>query len=119
MRADADEQRFDSDRRRPVIAPKKVFHYTAAATAGYALTAPVIEWLLTIARWMSSIALLSAILALVCLYTWFTATEPDRWLLLVYFVGFCCISAVMLAPMVILTRIALRCANNTDKKDKV
>lgn len=87
----------------------QVFRYAAAATAGYGMAAPVLEWLMSIARWMSSVALLSFILALACLYAWATEHQPDGWKLLVYFAGFCIIAALLMLPMIIVTRIALRC----------
>ena len=103
-----------------MITPRQVFHYASAATAGYAVTAPVLEWWLSIARWMASAALLSFILAIACLYTWATERHPDSWLLLLYFAGFCALSMLLLVPMGIATRIALRCAAaHESPKDKI
>lgn len=98
-----------------MITPKKVFHYSAAATAGYAMTVPVVEWLMSIARWMSTIALLSFILALACLYTWIT--DRELWSLLC-FVGLCAVALLMLVPMVIATRIALRFTQESTEEEK-
>jgi len=97
-----------------MITSKQVFHYAAAATAGYSVTAPVVEWLLSIARWMASAALLSLILALACLYAWATERHPNSWMLLVYCAGFCSISLLLLMPIGIATRIALRWTNSDE-----
>jgi len=68
-----------------MITPREVFRYSAAATAGFILTGPAINWLLSIAQTLAIVAALSFILAVLCIVEWIAT--PDRWLL-IYF-GVC------------------------------
>jgi hypothetical protein len=94
--------------------PRKVLRYSAAVTAGYALTAQTISWLMEIARWMARIAMLSFILALASLYTWITAPHHDGYLL-IYFTICCAVALTMVAPMLIIACITFRLANDEDE----
>jgi uncharacterized RDD family membrane protein YckC len=76
MRADTDEQWFDSDRRCGMITPRTVFRYSTAASVGVAAAAPIIAWVLSVARVLTIFAFLSFVLGLICIIGWFHTGEP-------------------------------------------
>lgn len=59
-----------------VITPRKVFGYSAAATAGYTLTSHGLDLILSLARALFLIALVSFGLLMVCVVGWFDQHDP-------------------------------------------
>jgi hypothetical protein len=84
-----------------MITPRKVFRYSAAATAGYALTEPVVAWMLSVARALVIVACLSVLGSIASIIAWFNSTRPidSHWALI--YLGICIIVlALSVVPLV-------------------
>jgi hypothetical protein len=98
-----------------MITPRQVFRYSVAATAGYTITSPVVAWLLSIARTLATIAILSFVLAIVSIVAWVETGDPWG---LIYF-GICVaffLAAVL--PLVIGARAFCRYAREDAEEGK-
>jgi uncharacterized BrkB/YihY/UPF0761 family membrane protein len=85
-----------------MITPRKVFRYSAAATAGYALTEPVVAWMLSIARTLVIVACLSVLGSIASIVAWFNSTRPidSHWALI--YLGICIlVLALSVVPLVL------------------
>lgn len=92
-----------------MITPRKVFGYSAAATAGYVVTADIIAWMMSVGKTLLYIAILAVIGAISSVVAWFGSTRPidSKWALI--YLGICLfVLAMSGAPLVIGGRFLFR-----------
>jgi membrane protein YdbS with pleckstrin-like domain len=100
-----------------MITPRKVFRYSAAATAGYALTEPVVAWMLSVARALVIVASLSVLGSIASIIAWFNSTRPidSHWALI--YLGICIIVlALSVVPLVLGCRFFYRYLHDDEGK---
>jgi membrane protein YdbS with pleckstrin-like domain len=85
-----------------MITPRKMFRYSAAATAGYVLTEPVVAWMISVAKTLVIVACLSVLGAIASIVAWFNSIRPidSHWALI--YLGICIlVLALSVVPLVL------------------